>query len=109
MSMKKLTVKKKKRKGRLSIIALIIFFSSLIFLSGCATTNFGGEKWKMPNGPEMLPVSAIPIPCAKVEDGGYYLSEKDAENLADNVDELKAHVKKLNVLIRKMKKYYGSK
>jgi hypothetical protein len=37
------------------------------------------------------------------------MDRKDANNLVDNVDELKAYIEKLEIQIKKMKKYYGAK
>jgi len=83
----------------------------LVLSSGCLTLNSGSNKWPIPERPSKLPVEIIPI--AEVKDGpintGFYLSSKDARNLVDNVDELKAYVEKLEALIKKMKKYYGDK
>ena len=86
--------------------ALIICFSCLCV--GCSTFN-SGEEWPSPVKPTVRTVEIVPVYEADIKDDGFYMDRTDAMHLADNVDELKAYVKKLEVQVEKMKKYYGAK
>ena len=68
-----------------------------------------GGKWVSPEKPTMSPVVVVPIQEANIEDNGFYLDRESANNLATNVEELKAYVEKLELKIKKMNKYYGVK
>ena len=87
-------------------IVLIICLTSL--LAGCSTFS-GKDKWPSPVKPISKSVEVIPVPEADIKNDGFYLNREDAHNLADNVEELKAYVEKLEAQIKKMKKYYGGK
>ena len=91
--------------------ALKIYFSLVVFclLSGCTTFNYGGERWPSPPKPQVKPVLILPIKDANIKDSGFYLSSECATNLVDNVDELKAYIEKLEIMIKEMKKYYRAK
>jgi len=85
-------------------IALIICLSSLFgLLTGCLTTDNNKNTWLMPKKPE-----TIPVPFVKQQDG-YFIRENDAKTLADNIDEMKAYEKKLEILIDRITNYYGDK
>ena len=88
---------------------LRIYFSLVVFLllTGCATFRGDGEKWIIPSKPEMKPVEVVPIKEVQIEYDGFYLTREHATNLVDNVDELKAYIEKLKMLIKKMEEYYG--
>lgn len=84
----------------------------LLLLTGCSSFefNYGKEKWPMPSKFEVKPVVATPIEEVQIDDAdGFYISNEHAANLVDNIDELKAYIEKLELLVKKMKKYYGSK
>lgn len=91
---------------------LIILFSS-IFMSlvvGCSTFNFSKKDvWPIPPKPIIKHVNIIPVSESNVQSDGFYLSRTNAVNLADNMDELKAYILKLELLIDKMGEYYGAK
>ena len=92
----------------MSKIALIICFS--VLLSGCSTfyPTFK-EKWTLPPQPK---IEKIKIEKAKgnlVYFDGFYLTTEDATKIANNVDELKAYIQKLEILVKEMAKYYGAK
>ncbi len=90
--------------------ALIICFSLGLILSyGCSTVRNGREQWPNPSLAQALPVEIIPMKDAQGISAGFWISNKDAKNLVDNVDELKAYIEKLEVQIKKMKEYYGDK
>lgn len=80
-------------------------------MSGCLTSQFKGETWPFPPAPNLKEVSIVPIKEVDMDniDGGSYLSNEDALNLTDNIDEIKAYVEKLESLINKMKDYYNAK
>jgi hypothetical protein len=78
----------------------------LILLTGCVTFGKSNEKWPLPRKPKIKDVSIISSKEADIHDDGFYISKDDAINLADNVDELKAYIKKLELLIKEMKKHY---
>lgn len=76
----------------------------LLALAGCShTTGIPKASWPVPSPPEMKEVNF------QETNGGYFLTEEDAVSLADNVDGMKAYTKKLEVLIKKMKKFYDAK
>lgn len=79
-----------------------------MLLVGCSTIN-GGNKWPVPERPVILPVEIIPMAEVPYNDTGFYLSSTNALNLVNNVDGLKSYIKKLEIQIKKMKKYYGDK
>jgi hypothetical protein len=81
---------------------LIICFSlCLVVLTvGCATRQDRKANWELPPKPQLVSVDFEPMR------DGYYVSVDGATNLADNVDELKAYIEKLELLIEKMQKYY---
>jgi len=90
-------------------VLTICFSLILAFNVGCSTLNGSNNKWPTPIRPSKLPVELIPMAEVPYEDTGYYLSNKDALNLVENVEDLKAYIEKLEVQIRTMKKYYGDK
>ena len=92
---------------------LIICLISL-FCSGCSILFPKKMEWPMPEKPEISNVQFHPIQEINPIEGfnpvdGFYLTRGDAKILADNIDELKAYIKKMEVLVEKMKKYYGAK
>lgn len=99
-------IKKIRNKKILKNVLIICLIS--IFCAGCATFN-GKEQWSSVVKPVPKDVIIIPIPEAKIEESGFYMSRKDAYNLVNNVDELKAYVEKLEIQVKQMKKYYGDK
>jgi len=83
--------------------ALIICFSLLI-CSGCTTTSdTSGMVWPEPPRPDLSEVTFINT------DEGFLLTIDEATKLSDNFDELKAHIEKLEILIKTMKEYYKAK
>jgi len=84
--------------------------SSLLILlfSGCLTSKLGMD-WPTPKPPVMKEVRFVSIDKVKSPIGGFYIDATSATNLADNIDELKSYNKKLVVLVREMKNYYGAK
>lgn len=89
--------RKTKNVKKTWIIASIICFS----LSGCITTP--SKEWLMPSPPQTKPVY-----FQQVEDG-YFLGKNEAKKLADNTDELKAYIEKMEILVKEMKKHYGAR
>jgi hypothetical protein len=77
-------------------------------LNGCIITR-GDDNWALPPKPETKLVTVIPVSEAVVKNNGFYMERQDAQNLADNVAELKAYTEKMEVLVKSMKKYYGAK
>ena len=75
---------------------------------GCSTFRNKNE-WPSPTKPLIKKVEIIPIKDANIEADGFYMDREDANDLADNVDEIKAYTKKLELLVKSMKKYYGDK
>ena len=100
-------IKKATNKMKILKTVLIICFSLLVV--GCSTFKGGNEKWPLPEKPKTLSVQVIPLEELNVDIEGFYMEREDAENLATNVEELKAYTKKMEILIKKMKKYYGAK
>ena len=86
-----------------SKIASIICSSLLIVLvSGCRTTTIkiGSDKWPLPEKPKLESVEITS------KDEGFFMDKANAENLADNIDELKAYIEKLEALIEKIGEHY---
>jgi len=83
----------------------IICFS--VLLSGCygCSTFYPTlkEQWTLPPKPKTEKVKIDKI------NNGFYLTANDAKKMADNVDELKAYIEKLEILVREMAKYYNAK
>jgi hypothetical protein len=65
------------------------------------------EQWQLPSSPKVLPVKIVPMEKVQGISVGFWISDKDAQNLANNVDELKAYIQKLEIQIEKMEEYYG--
>ena len=75
-----------------------------VLTTGCFHTKpnlTSGEKWLLPQNPSIVAINGFePV------DGGFYVSSTNAVKLANNVDEMKAYIEKLEQLIKKMKEYY---
>lgn len=103
-------MKKKKIRRKMTLIKDLMIYSSIIALTGCSTINTGdtGNKyWSVPSKPNLKHVEIIPVNNAKIEKNGYYLSYTNAIYLADNIDELKAYINKLEILSDTIIKHYG--
>jgi hypothetical protein len=72
-------------------------------LTGCITTNEYQIVWPIPSHPKV-----IPIPFAKQENG-YFITEKNAIDLVNNIDEMEAYEKKMELLVETMAKFYKAK
>ena len=88
----------------------ICFSLLLVFMMGCSTT-VGGSKntWRLPLKPNLKSCNIVSIRETNNVSDGYYLSVDNASNLVDNIDELKSYIKKLEILVNKISKYYGDK
>lgn len=91
---------KTKTKISQKILRIALITCSSLFVNGCLTTSPTIENWPLPPKPQAWSVNFQKI------DNGYRISEEDAIKLANSVDELKAYIKKLEILIEKMKGYY---
>jgi hypothetical protein len=76
---------------------------SLVFLMGCKTFNPVSEAWVLPN--------KLNLNQPKFEQEGdrLYLDKENAVLLRNNIAEMKAREKKLEILIRKISDNYGLK
>ena len=75
---------------------------------GCSTvSNSSKHIWPVPPEPEMKKTVITPINAGGLQ--GYFISYNDASNLTENVENLKAYTKKLQVLVNTMVKNYGDK
>ena len=74
----------------------------LMLCTGCFTTSSSKPHptWTRPPEPE-----TVSIDWERRGDG-YYISQEDATTLADNIDEMKAYIKKLEFLVDTMEEYY---
>jgi hypothetical protein len=81
---------------------LIICFSILCLFVGCITTNErSAGQFPLPDSPSLGNVQFVRVP------DGYFISDTNAIMLINNVYELKAYNKKLEVLIKAMGEYYN--
>jgi len=84
---------------------LIIYFSfGLILISsltGCITFKKAKNEWPLPPEPISNPVKFQPT------FRGYFITNKDATNLVNNIEDQKAYIEKLKLLINEMNQYYG--
>jgi hypothetical protein len=91
----------------MTLIKDLIICSSILLFAGCSTTNYNNKYWSIPTKPNLKHVEIIPVSKANIEKNGYYLSYTNAIYLADNIDELKAYIQKLEVLSDTIIKHYG--
>ena len=92
--------RRKKIKERILKIVLIICFSLiLLFLASCSTFSSRNKHYVLPKKPKLEKVNFVDAP-----NNGFYLTEESATNLANNVDELNAYIKKLETLVKRLKK-----
>jgi len=76
----------------------------LLLVTGCTNlrpNSVSAKKWPMPPKPSLVKIDEF-----KRIGEGFYISETNAVKLANNVDELKAYIEKLEGLIEKIKEYY---
>ena len=75
---------------------LTICFS--VLFTGCIILG-KGNRWERPQSPKLSSVSFEEV------ENGFFLSAEEASKLANNTDELKAYIKKLEALVETMKKH----
>ena len=80
-------------------IVLTICLSSL--LMGCFTA--GQTIWYIPPKPKIVPVAFVQ------QKGGFFIETTNAVSLANNIDEMKAYERKMDLLIKAMAKAYNIK
>ena len=86
---------------------MICFSLLFLLLTGCAhTASTFSPEWQLPPSPETTHIEFVEVKDSAEFEDGWYLSEKEAKDLANNVDELKAYIKKLEVLVEKMQDHY---
>lgn len=66
-------------------------------------TTSNTVSWIMPTKPITLPVDF------NEKDGGLYISKDGSVNLLKNIEAMDAYTEKLEVLVKEMKEYYGTK
>ena len=86
----------------LKIVLMICLSSSL---TGCFTTGLVSTQatFTTPIKPKLAPVSFVH------QNNGFFMEEKDATNLANNVEEMKAYEKKLELWVSEMARFYNTK
>lgn len=87
------------------MISVLVVCSSCI-LSGCGTFDAitpTRMAWPLPDKPETKHVVFVKT------DTGYSLTPEEAKKLADNIDEMKAYIQKLETLVDGMKRYYDAR
>jgi len=76
-------------------------------ISGCTTikpsNTLSGIEWEMPNEPKKYHVEF------KQDKNNLVLTKENAYNLFRNIEENEAYIKKLELLISEMKKFYNAK
>jgi hypothetical protein len=80
--------------------SVLIICSSLLFAGCISLQPKASITWVQPPKPQTEKVEFI------AQRGGYFVTDVDSIQLADNIDELKAYIEKLEVLIKEMLKYY---
>jgi hypothetical protein len=86
-------------------IVLITCFS--LFVASCSTFRHGNEEWPLPTKPTYRDVRFVPVEkYTEVQEDGFYINGNNATCLAENIDDMKVYIEKLEILIRRMKKYY---
>ena len=81
----------------------MIFFSSC-FLSGCIGMRpKDNVEWILPSKPNTEKVTFVETKR------GHYLTKAEATNLVNNVDEYKAYIEKMELLVDEMVDYYDAK
>ena len=70
-------------------------------MAGCITTRDVDVEWPLPEKPTFKSLDYL-----RTDDGGLYVDENNAINLLNNIEDMKAYNKKLEVLIKRMQKYY---
>lgn len=87
-------------------VSIICSISLIITYCSCSNLlNQSNSEWDLPEKPLMKLVSIDPIKYAIVEKNGFYIKHDEAENLAYNIEELKAYIEKLEALIKKMQNH----
>jgi len=81
-------------------IVLICSFGCSLFSPEHDFPSVEKVEWTHPKKPELSKVNFQQV------EGGFFLDEKSAETLADNIDELKAYAEKLEVLVETIEEYY---
>ena len=82
---------------------ILILCFSILLLTGCNHTKPIDKVWHIPDPP------ALEQPAFQKEGERLYLEGSDAVLLRNNILEMKAYQKKLEVLIDAMKDYYKGK
>ena len=70
-------------------------------LVGCFTTN--QTTWYIPTKPKVSPIVFVQ------QKDGFFIETPNAVILANNIDEMKAYERKMDLLIRAMAKVYNIK
>lgn len=91
-------------------IVLTTCLISLLFVCGCKTPFFSrSSNWPEPEKPEHAKVIFYSPNEVPLEEGSLILTPENAANLADNLDNMRAYIEKLELLIKEMKDYYNAK
>jgi len=83
----------------------------IMLVSGCKTTiqpsnTLSGIEWKIPSEPKKYHVE---FNQDKNDKNNLTLTKENAYNLFRNIEENEAYIKKLELLITEMKKFYNAK
>jgi len=84
-------------------IALIICLSNILALTSCHSLR-GQKTWDLPPKPNLKTITFEQIAKVKNPTNGFFLSNEQAVSLANNIDELKAYIEKLELLIKTINK-----
>ena len=94
---------------------LMIGFSLLMIGSFCGCATWGKSnhvEWIMPDPPKLKSTRFSTIKKGSnvvVNEDIMFTNEEGSKNLLYNIDEMDAYIKKLQILIAKMQKYYEGK
>jgi hypothetical protein len=99
----RLIEKRRSERKMIPKIALIICLINILLLTSCASLN-SQNKWPLPPKPITKIVIFESVTEVKNPISGFYISVKQAADLANNIDELKAYIKKLELLIETINK-----
>jgi len=91
----------------LKIVSIICLSLSAVFLLGCSTFSGYKGSWSVPAKPQIAPIQWGTM--TQDTNTFYFLSKDQALQLVNNIDEMKAYMEKMTLLVGKMAEFYNAK